>query len=247
MAKQIIHGIGKAIVRDFADATKIVTMADLQDLSIESSSSTDDITGGNKIFPIASFKTDQSLTVSATNATFAIEMMPYLEGTAPVTGVQEVSDFMEVAVPANGEVTLEETPTNVVVVGFTKVTAEADLATGKFLVSAKKVTFDTADAGKVVNIVYDYNTSASAVTNSGTEKTMPKPFVFDYIFPIFDEDAQRTHKGFFKVYKAQCTAGLSISASHKGAFAPSFEASARDAKRADGKLWSLTIDGVVVA
>ena len=33
MAKQIIHGIGKAIVRDFADATKIVTMADLQDLS----------------------------------------------------------------------------------------------------------------------------------------------------------------------------------------------------------------------
>lgn len=249
MPKQIIHGIGKGIFKSFKDPSKIITMTDMQDLTIESTSSSDDITGGNKLFPIASFKTDQSLTISGTNATFDLDMLPFLEGTKAVVGTKTLTDFLEVAIPEDGVITIDDTPIEGTVTVATKgfaVSASGEPAAGQYKVEAKTVTFNTADAGKVVTIVYDFKSTAEAVSHSVDETTKPEPFVFDYIFPIYDEDTQITHKGYFKVFKAQCTSGLSINVQHQAAFAPTFEASARDAKRADKKLWDLTIDGVSI-
>ena len=243
MAVQIIHGIGKAVLRDFKDTSKIISMTNMQDLSLESGYSTDDITGGNKMFPIASFKQDQTLNCSVTNATFDSGLIEYMDGADVATAAKAtLSDVMEVAIPEELTIELEVAPTNVFVKGFAKADAAAK---GKFAVSGKTVTFAEEDKGTVVELVYDYE-STTATEYSVTQKSMSKPFVFDYIFPIYDEDTQITHKGLIKIYKAQCTSGFNINPQHRTAFAPKFEFSARDAKRADGKLWSFFIDGVAM-
>lgn len=246
MAKQIIHGIGKAVLRDFKAPSTIIGFSDLTDLSVESTATLEDIVGGNKMFPIASFKTDQALNISGTNATFNPEMSEFLDGATKTTGVKTMTGFMEVAVPTGASIELPKTPLtdSVVVKGFTKGTTTP--TAGQFVVAADEITFHATDVGTVVQIVYEYSSSATASEYAVTQKSLAKPFIFDYIFNIYDEDSQVSHEGMIKIYKAQCTSGFSITAAHKGPFAPAFEATARDPQRVDEKLWTLTIDGIEV-
>jgi hypothetical protein len=249
MAKEIIHGIGKLIMRDFREPKTIIGFTDLQDLSVESTSSKDDITGGNKMFPIASFKQDQALTISGTNATFNEGLLEYMDGADKTVAAVNMTDALEVRVPEDGIVNLSNTPIagSVVVNGFTVVDT-GDPVAGEVLSTAAttELKFATADAGTGITIVYEYLASNKAVEYSVTQKSMSKPFIAEYIFPIYDEDTQITANAMLKIYKAQCTSGFTISPSHQSAFAPTFEAEAKDAQRVDGKLWSLFIDGVAV-
>lgn len=241
---QIIYGVGKAILRDFKDRTKVIGFANLQDLSVESSNSQDDITGGNRMFPIASFKKDMAIKVSATNATFSGDMIEYMDGANVTKGASAMTGFLEVAIPSDGVVTLDNTPiaNSIVVVGYTK--ADASTASkGKYTISGKTVTFDKSEAGSVVSIIYEYTSSENAKEYYITESSMSKPFEFSYIFPIYDEDTQPVAQGEIRIYKAQCTSGFKLDAKDKTASTQTFEAGARDAQRADGKFWSLFIDG----
>lgn len=246
--KQIIYGIGRAVLRDFTDKTKIIDYTDLQDASFESSYSKEDITGGNKLFPIASFKKDTAVKVSATNATFHPEMIEYMDGATTTVGAAQMMDIKEVLIPANGVVTLDYKPVDgtVLVKGFK---ADTTPAAGKFVVApaSKTVTFATADAGKSTVILYEYMGSTSTTNYSITQASMSKPFEFDYLFDIYDDNSQITHKGLIKVYKMQTTSGFSIDPKHQSAVAPKFEAEAKDPLRADGHLWDFFIDGVAVA
>lgn len=249
--KSILYGIGKAIIQDFADPTKIISFHDMQDLTVESSFSKEDVTGGNKTFPIASFKKDQALKVSATNATFSKDLLKYTDGADVTTGAVVLPTVLEVSIPDTGVVTLgEDAPTpiakSVVIEGFESTeSAEASVSAGKFKVdtSGKTITFDASDKGKVVNIYYEYNSGAKTVEYSVGELSMNKPFKFTYIFDIYDENSQPVSKGTLIVYKTQCSSGFSIDPKHQTPVAPKFEAEAKDAQRADKKLWSLFIDG----
>lgn len=242
MAKHIIHGIGRLILKDFEDQTKIIAYSDLQNFSLESNYSVEDITGGNKIAPIASFKQDQTIDCSATNATFDAGIIAYTDGASMTVGTKKLTDFIEVAIPEDGIVNLPVTPVTVSVAGFEA--GEAAEGTYKLDVESKTVTFAAADAGKIVTIVYTFNSSAQAAEYAMTQVSMPKPFVAEYVFDIYNEDAQITHRGYITVFKAQCTSGLKLDLQHRTAFAPEFSFSARDAKRQDGKLWDFTIDKV---
>lgn len=248
MAKQIIYGIGKAILRDYKNRKKVIGFADLQDLSVESTMSKEDITGGNKMFPIASFKNDQALSVSATSATFNDGLVEYLDGADVGTGAVARTGFKEVAIPSDGNITLDKTPIegSIVIPGYSLAASSSSLTTKQYSVEAKVITFATADAGDVVNIIYEYNSSEDNIEYSVTQKSIAKPFEFDYIFEIYDEDSQISHEAEIRIYKAQSTSGFKLDAKHRSPFAPQFEAEAKDAQRADGKLWSLFIDGIEV-
>lgn len=244
MAQCILHGVGRLILKDFADPTKVIAYSNLQQFTLESTFSTDDITGGNKMFPIASFKTESALNCTARDAMFDAGIFPYLDGGSAATGAVTLTDFKEVTIPSNGTVTLDvETPSNVAVSGFTK-SEEGSPSAGEFSVATNTVTFNATDAGKVVTIVYEYQSGATATQYGITEKSMSKPFTAIYNFDVYDEDTQIVGKGSITVYKAQCTSGLNIDMSHQTAFAPEFSFSARDPKREDGKLWDFTIDEV---
>lgn len=241
--KFIIHGIGKSVMRDFKDPKKVISFVDAQSLSVESNSSKEDITGGNKLFPIASFKQDQTLACSLTNATFQAGLMEYLDGANVTTGVAvNMTDIMEVAIPADGKITLNNTPISgtIIVEGF-EVT-EGSAAEGKYVVAEDELTFATADAGKVVNIVYEYQSNTKAEQYSVGQASMSKPFIFETIFPVYDEDTQVKHICMLKIFKAQCTSGFKLNLQHRAPFAPQIDFEARDAKRPDGKLWTLVVD-----
>lgn len=243
--KQIIYGIGKAVLRDFKDPSKIIGFTDLQDLSFESSYSTDPITGGNKMFPIASFKKDTAVKVSATNAVFNPEMIEYMDGAKTEKKAAQLPDLKEVLIPADGVVVLDNKPVegSIVVNGF----ESAEMAAaGKFTAAAetKTVTFAAADAGKQVVIFYEYMGSANTTAYSVSQDSMSKPFELDYMFDVYDEDTQITHKCVIKVYKMQTTSGFTIDPKHQSPVAPKFDAEGRDAMRPDGHFWDFYIDDV---
>ena len=244
--KQIIYGIGKAVLRDFKDKSKIIAYTDLQDLSFESSYSTDPITGGNKLFPIASFKKDTAVKVSATNAVFNPEMIEYLDGATATAGAAEMPDVKEVLIPEDGIVTLDSKPIagSVIVNGFES--TETTAAAGKFVVDSetKTVTFAADDAGKQVVIFYETMGSATTQTYAVTQSSMSKPFQLDYLFDVYDEDTNITHKCDIRVYKMQTTTGFSIDPKHQSPVAPKFDAEGKDPMRPDGHLWEFIIDGV---
>lgn len=245
MPKCILHGVGRLILKDYADPSKVIAYSNLQQFTLESTFTADDITGGNKMFPIASFKTECALNCTARDAMFDSGIFPYLDGGEATTGAATMTDFVEVTIPANGEVTLSvETPSNITVSGMTKAESGDALQTGQFFPETNTVKFATVDAGKAAVIVYEYQSGASASQYGVTEKSLGKPFTAIYNFDVYDEDSQIAGKGSITVYKAQCTSGLNVDMSHQTAFAPEFSFSARDAKRADGKLWDFTIDPV---
>lgn len=243
--RQIIHGIGKLILRDFKTPTKIIGFTDLQDATFESTYSAEDITGGNRIFPIASFKQEETATFSATNATFDHRMLEYLNGAESTTGQTLMCDLLEVAIPANGEVDLGVAPEgDPIIEGFTKDEGESATTAGKFAVSDTKIKFNAEDAGKVVTIFYEYNSQATAVEYAIKQTSLTKPFSLDYKFPIYDTDSQIVAYGLIKIFKAQCSNGFSINPQHQTAFAPQFECSAKDPQRPDGKFWTFVVDAV---
>lgn len=239
----ILHGVGRLTLLDFLDNSKVISFADLQQFTLESTFSTDDVTGGNKMFPIASFKTDTAINCTAKNAKFDAGIIPYLDGGEVKVGKTTMKDVKVVTIPEGGKVDLGVTPTNVLISGFTKEASGSTASgTGKFAISESSVVFHADDKGKEVAIVYDYDSSETAVTTSITEKSMAKPFTAIYNFDIYDDDAQVVAKGCITIYKAQATSGLNIDMSHQTAFAPEFKFSARDPKRADGKLWNFAYD-----
>lgn len=251
MAKKIIYGVGQAVLRKFADKSKIIGYTDLQDLSFESSFSKEDITGGNKLFPIASFKKDSSVKVSATNATFNSEMVSWMDGaTESVAGATTFPKLKEAVIVAGEGIVLDETPIegSVVINGFTAATA-APTTAGQFKVDAvtKTITFADADAGKSIVIFYEYKSSAKTVGYTVTNGSLSTPFEFDYMFPVYDENTSVTHQCVIKVYKMTTTSGFSIDPKHQSPVAPKFEAEAKDPQRSDGHFWDFYIDEILQA
>lgn len=241
--KFIVHGIGKCVMRDFKNPKNVISIVDAQDFSAESTFSKEDIVGGNKLFPIASFKKDRALACSLTNATFESSWLEYLDGATATTGTKNMTDILEVTIPEDGKVTLAKTPIadSVVISGFE---AGDATATGTYKLTDQEVAFATDDAGKTVCIVYEYESSAKAVEYGVTQNSMSKPFIFETVFPVYDEDTQINYNCMFKIYKAQCTSGFNLTMQHQAPFAPKIDFEARDAKRQDGKLWDFTVDPV---
>ena len=108
--KKIFYGVGQGIMRDFRDKKKLITLCDMQDLTIESSASQEDVTGGDKITPIASFDKEKEVKISATNATFEERMMDYLEGADQTVGTVVFPGIMELTIDETAKVVLEDTP-----------------------------------------------------------------------------------------------------------------------------------------
>lgn len=239
----ILHGVGRLILLDFKDNSKVITQTDLQQFTLESTFSTDDVTGGNKMFPIASFKTDTALNFTAKNAKFDAGIIPYLDGGTVSKGKTTMKDVKIATIPSAKTISLGETAKKAVVEGFALVEVTPSKA-GEFSFASGTLTFHEGDVGKEVAIVYEYETSEKAVSTSVKEKSMSKPFTAIYNFDIYDDDAQVAAKGSIIVYKAQSTSGLSLDMSHQTAYAPEFKFSARDAKREDGKLWDFIYDEV---
>lgn len=244
MATQIIYGIGKGIVEQDSG---FMAYANMQDLQIQSSNSEDPITGGNKMFPIASFPKEKGIKVSATNADWNSDTLKLTEGATSTTGATTMRGFIECKIPEDGVITLDHAPVedSVKVTGFTL--SDTAAAGKSYSVAEDKVTFAAGDAGTLVSIIYEYESAATTTTYSVFENSMAKTFKFTYLFPIYDTDNNIVANGQIVVYKAKCTSGTTFDFKHRTAFSPKFEAEAQDPQRNDGKLWDFAVEPVAIA
>lgn len=244
---QIMYGVGKATLRDFVDATKVVALAKLKDLGIDVAGSEDKITGGDSPYAIASMPKDIAIKISATNATFDMKMLNATQGADITTGTVSFEEMMEVIIPDDGIVNLEFDPdaNSVIVDGFTKV--DTAPTTGKFqqdTVDDKKLTFAVADKGKEVVIIYTRSSNANTMTMSVLKDTMAKPFKFTHRIPIYDDNNTIVAQGQLVVFKAKANNSFNFNLQAQQAFAPKLELEAQDPKRPDKKLWDFSIEPV---
>lgn len=242
---QILYGVGKSILRDFKDETKIIALSKLKNVSIEATASDEKIFGGDSPYPIASFPKEKSITVSAENATFDMKLLNATQGANMVTGAVKFEEVIEVIIPADGQVNLEFEPiaNSVVIEGFTK--GETTPTAGQFVVDSVDTSllkFHAGDAGKEVTIIYQRNSGATTNTMSIYKETLAKPFKFIHRIPVYDEDNAIVGHAQLVVYKAKSNNQFSFGLQPQTAFAPKIDLEALDPKRPDGKLWDFSIE-----
>lgn len=244
--KKVFYGVGQGVMRDFRDKKKLITLCDMQDFTIESTASQEDLTGGDKIAPIASFDKEKEIKISATNATFEERMMPYLEGAEPKVGTAIFPGIVEATIDETAKIVLDDTPLDgsIIINDFTEVEKDGTVEKGMYSVdtATKTITFNADDIGTDIEIFYEYNSSADTVSYGVKQTSMKKPFEFMYKHPIHDTDTQIVGTVVIVIYKCRCTTGFSIDPKHLTPVAPKFEAKALDPKRSDKNIWTYFID-----
>lgn len=242
---QILYGVGTAILRDFLDEAKVIAFSKLKDITVTGSANEEVVTAGDNPYPLATFPKDKTITISGTTATFSLKQLNVSQGATISTGIAVFTDVASVMIPTNGQVTVaHDISGDPIIEGFTKAADLVSLAAGKFFVDttdASLIHFHTSDKGKEVDIVFDWNTAATAETLSVGKDTLAKPFKFIHRIPIYDDNNTIVAEGQLVVYKAQAKNNFDFNLASLTAYAPKFELSALDPKRADKKLWDFTI------
>jgi hypothetical protein len=244
----IIYGVGQSILKSFQDATKIIAMSKLKDVGVQFSGNEDIITAGDDPYPFAKFPKDKAIAITATSAVFNLDLLNITQGAVATTGVVTMNGVMEVAIPDDGVVNIIDHATvdagSVIVQGYTEGADSATLVTGQYFQDATtptKVNFAVADKAKVVQIVYTYQSGATAQTISVLKDTLSKPFTFIHLFNVFDDNNTIVADGQLIVYKAQAKNAFDFNLQSLTAFAPKIALDALDPKRVDKKLWDFTM------
>lgn len=246
--KQILYGVGKAVVKDYVDPKKILALSKLKDVTVNFSGDEEAVNGGDNPYPITYFPKDKAITVTATNALFDIKFVGATQGAEVTTGAVDMTEFIEADIPSDGIISLDFEPKDgsVIINGFTEVALEASVVAGSFFVDkvTKELVFASADAGKEVDGIYERISNSNAQTVSGTKDTFAKPVVFTHRIPVYDDNNSVVGQGQLIVFKAKSTNAFELGLQPQTAFAPKMEFKALDPKRADKKLWDFTIEPV---
>lgn len=247
--KQILYGVGKSVLQDFADPTSIVALSKLKDLTVNFSGEEEPVTGGDSPYPIAYFPKNKEITVTATNSLFSMKTVNVTQGANITIGAVSMTEFIEGTIPADGILSLgDNTPvvSTTIIDGYTEVSDALSLETGKFFVdiSGKAVKFDEVDAGKEIEGVYKRTSAATAQTITVYKETLAKPFIFTHRIPVYDDNNAIVAQGQLIIYKAKANNNFEFGLAPQTAFAPKLELKAVDARRADGKLWDFTMEEV---
>ncbi len=246
--KQILYGVGKSVLRDYTNRKSIVALSKLKDVSINFTNDEEPITGGDDPYPIAYFSKDKAISVTATNALFDMKMLKATQGADIQIGQVVMTEIIEAEIPSNGIITLDYKPLadTTTIDGYTEVLDELSLAAGKFFVDTTndQIKFDTSDAGKVIEGIYDRNSGNNASTTSILKDTLAKPFEFIHRIPVYDENTQVVGQAQLTIYKAKANGNFEFNMTPQTAYAPKIELKALDPKRSDKKLWDFIIDPV---
>lgn len=241
MSKSIIYGIGEAVLTDLKDPNKIIGFSKLQNLTIDMSAETDEVRGGDDPYPITEFPRTNNITITAQDALFDIDYMALSQGTKyeDKTSV-EMTEFLNVVIPADGIVELPEAPVkdSVVIKGFEKADQPAK---GKFAVQDKKLTFHKDNANDSINGIYKVKRTGKVKSVAGLKGKFPKPFKFTHRVPIYNDENQIVQQMELTVFKCKSDSNFNFDLAQQQAYAPQVSLKALDPKRADKKLWDIVL------
>ena len=246
---KVLYGVGTMVFKDYADPSKVLMMAKLQNVVVKSAVNEEEVFGGDSAMAFTSFPTSKEITMSARNAEFNLAFVDAAQGSEVSKGAVTFIEPVTTDVPEDGLVALGHVPvTNSLVVtteGYTVVEGNPTASGEVYLdVDNKKVVFHTSDAGKKVEFVYDWLSNSETVTSAITKESINKPFTVVHRIPIY-EDGVITHEMQITVHKAKVVNGFEFNFEQQKAYAPNLELKALDSGRADKKLWSVSITPAV--
>lgn len=248
--REIIYGVGQAIFEPFNSGDGgILALAKLKDVNISSTYTMEDVTGGNAMFPLASFPKDKAVKVSATNSLFEKGLLAYQEGFTTAATADDMTEVQEFLIPVGASaVLIHEAVTDSVRIPNFAAVLVAPTVTGTYQVTTATgvttLTFFSGDVGDLVQVIYDYTGEVGVVTYQAFETSMQKPFKFTYVFDIYDDNNTVVAKGNLKIHKALMSAGVSFDFAHQTAYAQKLEFDAKDPQRLDKMLWSFSTSPV---
>ena len=245
----VLHGVGKGMAV-YQDGS-VVPFANAQDISIEISTTEEDVYGGDGLFPILSFVKEKGGTVKITNATTTVDHLKLTQSATVDAETAKAFKFSDVKTPTSGTCTLSVTTgvdvdsvtcvDTVTGKALTRVTGSV-VKTGEFSVTAVGVvTVDSALEDKL-DFSYFY-TSAKAVT--ATVPTNGLPGTIEYRHHLVTEDVDgKKYNVYFRIYKAKCSGKFTFDLKRGSASAPALEFKLLDPKRDDNAFMDYTIEEV---
>lgn len=245
---EILYGVGRSVIEPFSGTGDIIASGELKDANVSSSYSMEDVTGGNKMFPLASFLKDKTMKISATNAKFSITLIQYQDGVTKAATANAITDVLTFRIPSTSfKLPKLAIAGSVSINGFT-VVETAPAVAGTYQVTTATdttITVMATDVGKLIDVKYSFLSGANAKTYEAFQTSMQKPFKFTYIFDVYDDSNNKVYIANLVIYKAISTSGFTLDFAHQTASTQKFEAEARDPQRLDGKLWDITFDPIV--
>lgn len=234
----VLHGIGEAFMLS-SDGTVATRLTKMQSMTIEVSSESEDVYGGDSLFPIFNYIKSKSATFKFKNAVFDMDVLAATQGTVAETG-GEINAAEDVTAKA-GKAQLSIN-TGVDVDSVAAVTAAGKVLKrtaaagneGEFSVAetgALTFSSDVTD-GTVVTVSYVYKVADGTSVHITTTDVPGCVELRHKSMPIKLKDG-RTVELHTRVYKAVCDGGISLEYTRDGAVAPEVTFKSVDPERAD--------------
>lgn len=240
----VLYGVGTAYMLS-ADGTVQAKLGSLQNMTIEITSTIEDVFGGDSLFPIFNFIKEKGANFKFTNACFDLDVMAASQGVSATSGGVAIKRE-EVTITSHSaqlSVTSGVDTSSVMVmkdgVALNKVDSVASGTNGFTVTAAGALSF-TNDVTGTVTVDYLHSvtdgTTVDVLTNSVPGYVQLRHESFPTELPNGRKAVLTT-----VVYKARCEGSLSLDYSRGEAVAPELSFKSVDPGRSDHKFVSYSL------
>ena len=246
----VIHGTGTAFLIG-ADGTTGAQLMKMQNMTIEITSESEDVFGGDSLFPFYNYITSKSATFTFTNATVDLNVLAMTQGVGVVTGGEAFGNET-LTVKGTGD-TLAVT-TGVQADTVEVVTDEGERiarvsespTTGQFSCTENgALTFGSdITAGTKVHVSYVYTVSEGSSVHVLTD-SVPGYVELRHVSNVTEipdgKGGTKKVRLYTRIYKARCDGGFNLEQTRDGATAPEITFTSVDPERADKRFVSYSV------
>lgn len=234
-----IEGSGKAIITSDKGGLELIH---LQDMSLELSSTMENIYGGESNFSLYSYQSERSGKVTFTNASMNIDILSLSQGVGLDPKAVLFGDAT-VTTDTDGKFTITLTGTGSQI-DWTSVVVTKDsdgtrlnLESG----SGTEGSVGSSNANTKVNVFYTYVTSTNAVGTSMFTTSVPGYVTLYHKSKAMKQKNGRIIRIFTTIFRARSDGSLTIDFKHKNAFAPELTFEIVDPERSDKRFLSWSV------
>ena len=234
-----IEGSGKAFITSDKGALQLVH---LQDMSLELSSTMENIYGGESNFSLYSYQSERGGKVTFTNASMNIDILSLTQGVELDSKVVLFKDEV-ITTDANGDFTLtlpntgDQIDWSTVVVTKESDGSKLDVTPGSGTTGELGVT----NANTTINVFYTYVTQTNAIGTSVFTTSVPGYVTIYHRSKAMKQKNGRIIRIFTTIFRARSDGSLTIDFKHKTAFAPELTFEIVDPERSDNRFLSWSI------